>query len=176
VTRARRYLTALAALLPLLASGCGYHIAGRADLMPKNIKVIAVPAFGNVTTRYELARQLPADIIRELIARTRYTVVADPNQADAVLTGVLANYFAYPITADPISGRATGVQVIVVLNLTLTDRHSGAVLYFNPGAEFQQRYEISVDPKAYFDESSTALARLSRDVARSAVSGILEVF
>jgi len=44
------------------------------------------------------------------------------------------------------------------------------------GAEFRERYEISVDPAAYFDESGTAMQRVSRDVARSAVSAILEGF
>ena len=68
-------------------SACGYHVSGRADLIPKNIRTIAVPAFGNITTRYQLARLLPEDITREFISRTRYRVVADPAQADAVLTG-----------------------------------------------------------------------------------------
>jgi len=46
----------------LFTAGCGYHVAGRGDLVPKNIKTIAVPAFQNVTTRYQLARMLPEDI------------------------------------------------------------------------------------------------------------------
>ena len=43
------------------ASGCGYHVAGKADLMPATIKTIAIPAFANRTIRYKLARQLPAE-------------------------------------------------------------------------------------------------------------------
>jgi hypothetical protein len=42
--------------------------------------------------------------------------------------------------------------------------------------EVRERYEISVDPRAYFDESDTAAERLSRDVARSIVSAILSGF
>jgi hypothetical protein len=42
--------------------------------------------------------------------------------------------------------------------------------------EVHERYEISVDPKAYFDESSVAVDRLARDVARSVVSAVLENF
>jgi hypothetical protein len=33
-----------------------------------------------------------------------------------------------------------------------------------------------VDPNAYFEESDAAMDRLSRDVARTVVSGILEKF
>jgi hypothetical protein len=160
----------------VLAGGCGYHTGGKGDLLPKKIKTIAIPAFGNVTTRYNLAERLPADITREFISRTRYRVVADPREADAVLTGAVVNFGTYPTIFDPVSGRATGVQAVVVLQLTLTDRSTGAVLFSRPGQEFRERYEISVDPRAYFDESTAALERLSRDVARSVVSAVLENF
>ena len=144
--------------------------------MPKTVRTIAVPAFGNVTPRYKLAERLPADIGREFISRTRYHVVADPNEADAVLRGAVVSFAAYPTVADPASGRATGVQVSVVLQITLTERSTGRVLLQRPGMEVRERYEISVDPKAYFDESEAATARLSGDVARSVVSAVLENF
>lgn len=156
--------------------GCGYHVAGHADLLPRNIQTIAVPAFNNVTTRYKLADHLAAAITRELISRTRYHVVADPNQADAVLSGTVMNLFSYPTLFDQKTGRATGVQTSVFLQVNLTNRASGAVLFSRPNLEFRERYEISVDSRAYFDESDTAMERLSRDVARSLVSAILENF
>lgn len=168
-------LAALAGAMAVL-SGCGYHVAGRGDLLPKTIKTIAVPAFGNVTTQYKLAERLPADITREFIARTRYAIVAEPDRADAVLTGAVTNQFAYTSVADPASGRSTGVLVSVVIQVTLTERETGKVLFTRPGMEVRERYEISVDPKAYFDESEVAMQRLSRDVARSVVSAILENF
>jgi hypothetical protein len=143
-------------------------------MMPKTIQTIAIPAFGNVTTRYKLARTLPTDMGEELLSRTRYKIVADPAAADAVLTGTVNNFAAYPIISA--GGRSTTVEAIVTLTLTLTNRATGAVLYSRAGAEFRERYEISIDPKAYFDESGTAMERLSKSVARSAVSGILEKF
>jgi hypothetical protein len=143
-------------------------------MMPKTIKTIAIPAFTNRTTRYKLARTLPADIGREMLSRTRYKIIDDPGQADAVLTGTLHNFVAYPTISA--GGRSTLVEAVVTLNLTLTNRATGAVLYSRAGAEFRERYEISVDPKAYFDESGTAMERLSQSVARGVVSAILEKF
>lgn len=169
-------LVPIAAALAAATASCGYHVAGHADLMPKTIKTIAIPAFGNVTTRYKLSRLLPADITREFLSRTRYVIVADPNQADAVLTAAVINFAVYPTVSDPASGRATAAQAVVTLQLTLTNRATGAVLYSRPSAEFRERYEISIDPKAYFDESGPAMERLSRDVARNVVSAILEGF
>jgi hypothetical protein len=167
---------AIAFTAALLAPGCGYHIAGQGALMPKNIKTIAVPAFGNITVRYQLARLLPADITREFISRTHYTIVADPNQADAVLEGVVTNFAFYPTVNDPVTARATAAQVVVTLRLTLTDRATRKVLFSQVGAQYREQYEISVDPSAYFDETGTAMQRVSRDVARSVVTAILEGF
>ena len=167
-------------LVPALAvaamTGCGYHVGAHPNLLPKTIKTIAVPAFGNATPNYRLPSLLAADLTRELISRTRYAIVADPAQADAVLTGTLINFVNYPTIFDPISNRATGVQAVVTLQLTLTDRQTGKVLFTRPAGEFRERYEIATDPQQYFDESGTALRRLSGDVARSVVTAILEAF
>jgi len=162
--------------LALAASGCGYHIAGHADLVPKNIKTIAVPAFANGTVRATLARLITADVSREFISRTHYTIVAAPEQADAVLSGALTSFNSFPIITDPVSGRATGIEAVATLQITFTDRHTGKTILSRPNFEFLERFEITLDPQAYFDESGTAIERLSRDVARSVVTAILENF
>jgi hypothetical protein len=170
-TRGSFLLLAVAAL-----SGCGYHVGGHPNLLPKTVKTIAVPAFANGTPNYRLPALLTADVTRELISRTKYNIVADPNQADATLNGLVINFVNYPTIFDPDRGRATGVQAILTLQLTLTDRQTGQVLFSRPAAEFRERYEIAVDPQQYFDENGTALQRLSRDVARSVVTAILQAF
>lgn len=170
----RRTLIALAALAAL--SACGYKVGGKADLLPANIRTIAIPAFNNQTTRYKLTERLPLAIGREFNARTRYRVVADPNEADAVLEGVVRNYISSVMVFDQVTGRAAGIQVSVFLTLTLRDRGTGNVLYRRDNYEVRQRYEVSVDQRSYFDESEVALERLSQEVARHVVSTVLEAF
>lgn len=165
-----------AVLAAVALSGCGYHVSGHSDLLPKTIKTIAVPAFGNVTPRYQLARMLPQDVVREFHSRTRFAIVADPAQADAVLNGALVGFSAYPTIFDSKTGRATGVQVVVSVQLTLTERATGKILFQRQAYELRERYEISIDPQSYFDESGTAMQRISRDAARSVVTAILENF
>jgi len=101
---------------------------------------------------------------------------ADPAKADAVLTGAVVNFVYFPTTYDTAQGRSTGVQAVVTLRLALTDRATNTAIFNRPGAEFRERYEISENPQQYFDESGTAMIRLSQDVARSVVSAILENF
>ena len=160
----------------LTLASCGYHVTGSASVLPKNVKTIAVPAFKNATTRYKVSELVTAAVGREFISRTHYKIVAEPDNADAVLSGSVVNLFAYPTTFDPQTGRAAGVQVIVYLALSLRDRSTNAVLFDRPHMEFRQTYEISVDAATYFDESDVALDRLSRDVARTVVSAVLENF
>ena len=167
---------ALFAAVALSLAGCGYHVVGHTNVLPKTIKIVAVPELGNNTSMYRLPVLVTGDITRELISRTHYTVVPDAAMADAVLTGAVTNYSNYPIIFDPVSGRASAVQVVVQLQLTLTDRHSGKVLFSRVGYEVRERYEVALDPQQYFDESGTAMQRLSKDIARSVVSAILENF
>jgi len=160
----------------LYASGCGYHMAGKSEIMPPAIHTIAITPFANRTIQYKLAQRLPADITREFISRTRYKIVTDPKTADAVLDGAVLNFVSYPVIADQSSGRATVVQCSAYLKVTLTERATGKVLFTRPSFEARERYEISVDPQSYFDESGAGIERLGRDVARDVVTSILEKF
>ena len=170
----RAFAAALFALP--LASSCGYHTGGHAELIPKAIHTIAIPAFNNNTTRYKLTDQLPEAIARELIARTRYRIVPDRGAADAVLTGTLLSYRANPSVYDPTTGRASAIELIVTMRVDLTERATGKVLFSRPNYQVRERYQISVDPTAFFEESDSALARASKEVARLVVSSILENF
>lgn len=172
----RTLMMGCAAALAALAAGCGYHVAGHADAMPKSVKTIAIPAFANITTRPRLAQSLSGALTREFLTRTRYEVVTDVNTADAVLTGVVSRYEAVPVIYNQTTGRASAVQVSVRLDITLRERATGKTLYARSAFDFRDRYEISVDPKLYFEESDAALDRLSRDVARTVVSAVLENF
>jgi len=157
-------------------SGCGYHVGGKADLLPKSIQTVAIPAFNNLTVRNKFADRLTGAIAREFIARTRYQIIADPSQADAVLSGTILTFAAYPTIFDPATGRAAGVQIQANLQLTFVERATSKILFTRPTFEFRERYEVSVDQAQYFEESDQALERLSRDVARTVLSSILEAF
>jgi hypothetical protein len=169
-----RVFLAITTLTSLLS--CGYHVGGRADLLPKNIQTICIPAFTTFTTRYRLIDLLPTQISREFLTRTRFRIVDDPNKADAVLHGSVNTVSLYPTVFDPTSGKATSVQIAVSLTFNLVDQHTGKVLFSRVNFTARQNYDIPVDPHQYFDERDPAFDRLSRDVAHDIVSAILENF
>lgn len=156
-------------------SACGYHVAGKSNLLPTTIHTIAVPPFANATIHNDLARELTASVTRELIARTKYAVIPDRDGADAVLYGSIANVFSNATTLDPNTGRSTGSQITIQLQIRLVDR-TGKVLYNRPNLELRDRYEVSTLPSQYFDESEAAYKRLALSAAQTIVSGILENF
>ena len=110
------------------------------------------------------------------IARTHYRIVSDPDTADAVLTGSVLTYTSFPTVLDPTTGRATAVEVHVTMRLDLIERATGKKLYTRPNFEMRERYQISIDPAAFFEESDAALARASEQTAQQVVSSILDNF
>ncbi len=162
-----------AAALALALCSCGYHVVGHTNVLPETIHTIAIPAFGNATTRYKLTDRIPQALTREFISRTKYRIVSDPNQADAVLRGSVINYIS---GATIVVQNATAVDVHVYLQVSLTERSTGKVLFNRPAMEVRERYEVSVDPAQYFEESDAALERVSRSVAQQLVTAILANF
>lgn len=160
--------------LPLL-SGCGYHTAGHANLLPSELRTIAVPAFVNHTQTYHIEQTLTSAVVQEFGTRTRYHVTADPHSADAVLHGTVLSTYTSPLTYDSQTGRAASILVIVSMKVSLTDRE-GRVLYQNPSYTFREQYQVSQELSSFFEEDSPAFQRLSRDFARALVSNVLEAF
>ena len=171
----RRFLL-LVCIAVLAATSCGYHVGGKADLVPKSIQTIAIPAFSSASTRYQLSDLLTNRISQEFRARTRFAIVDSPAEADAVLNGVITSVVAYPSVADPTSGKSTSVLVGTTLNLRLVERATGRVLYSNPALSVKSYYAIATDPHQVINETGPAFARLSDQAARDIVSAVIENF
>jgi outer membrane lipopolysaccharide assembly protein LptE/RlpB len=170
-----------AALVFLLAScgyvaACGYHVAGRADALPKSIHVIAIPALENATTSYRIEQKLTAATVREFLATTPYKITSDPSGADAVLRGKVLTLEAVPLLFDTRTGRATTMLVTVRCEVTLTQTDPHKILYRTDKFVFRNEYEISTDVRSFFEEQDPALARLAKDFAQRLVASVTENF
>src|SRR5215471_20079774 len=88
-------------------AACGYHTAGHANLLPSDLRTIAVPAFVNQTQTYKIEQTLTAAVVQEFTTRTKYHITADARSADAVLHGTVLSTYTTPLTYDTTTGRAT---------------------------------------------------------------------
>jgi len=172
----RFYLRCCPAGMLVVLSACGYHTSGKADLVPKNVQTIAIPAFLTATSRYKLVDSLPEAIATEFLTRTRFKIVNDASRADAVLHGSIISASAYPNVSNPNTGASISVRIVVVLAVRLVENSTGKVLYARPNFAVRQDYEAAVDPHQLFDESGPAFDRLNREVAHDIVSGVVENF
>ena len=165
-------LSALA--MSALFTGCGYHVVGRSDALPRSIHVVAVPVLENKTTSYRIEQRLTAATVHEFLARTPYRVISDPANGDAVLRGKVLSLEAVPLLFDTATGRATTMLVSVKCEVTFEERETGKVLYHTDNFLFRNQYEISTDVKSFFEEQDPALDRLAQDFAARLVAAVTE--
>jgi outer membrane lipopolysaccharide assembly protein LptE/RlpB len=167
-----------------LFGGCGYHLVGRNDALPKSIHVIAVPALENRTSSYRIEQRLTAATIHEFLSRTSYKIVSVPDGSDAVLAGKVLSVEAVPLVfvttpataTQPSTTRATTMLVTMKCEVTLTEAGTEKVLYHNDNFLFRNEYEISTDVKSFFEEQDPALDRMARDFAKRLVAAVTENF
>jgi outer membrane lipopolysaccharide assembly protein LptE/RlpB len=169
-------------LAATIFAGCGYHVAGRNDALPKTIHVIAVPAIENKTSSYRIEQRLTAATIHEFLARTNYKVVSAPESGDAVLHGKVLTVEAVPLlftsipatATTPATTRATTMLVTMKCDVTLTESSTQKVLYHNDNFVFRNEYEISTDVKSFFEEQNPALDHMAQDFAKRLVAAVTE--
>jgi hypothetical protein len=166
--------SAFCCLISLAA--CSYHVAGRGDRLPPDIKTIAVPIFVNESPRFRIEQRLAAAVTREFIERTKFRITPNPAAADAVLRGTVKDVRSGVITFDLNTGRATSLQIQVTADVKLVDLHGNKVVFANPNYTFREQYQVSQTTSGLFEEDQPALDRLARDLARTLVTEILENF
>ena len=159
-----------------LSFGCGYHVAGRSDALPKNIHVIAVPALENATNSYRIEQKLTSATVHEFLVATQYKITSNPTSGDAVLRGKVLTLEAVPLLFDTQTGRATTMLVTVRCEITLTQTETQKVLYHTDKFIFRNEYEISTDVKSFFEEQDPAIDRIAKDFAQRLVAAITENF
>lgn len=170
-----RIVTALLLATALFTTSCGYHATARSSALPQ-VKTLAVPTFTNQTQAYRIEQILTSSVVRELTTRTQYRIVnVDSGDADATLKGTVVQTETAPVTYDSTTGRASTSLVTVTMRVSLVDK-KGTILFENPNYVFREEYQISRELSSFFDEETPAVDRLSRDLARSLVSNILEGF
>ncbi len=170
----RSLTAALAALVLLLASGCGYHTLGAATHLPPNVKTLAVPVFATRTESNGTETALTQAVVREFLTRTRFRVTTDSGaDADAVLHGTILKQNVTPLTYNAATQQSSSFVITIVASVTLT-AHDGRVLYENRNYVYREQYQSTTDLPTFIQEDPAAIQRLSREFARQLVADILE--
>ena len=165
-------------MLLILTSGfteC-YRPVGRGDWLPRHIKTVGIPPFQNETQRFKVEQRFTASLIDEVLRRGRSLEVRpDATQADAVINGTIRSFALRPVLLDDF-GRARLFEVTITVGLTVRDQTRNKILFDNQNYIFRGEYEISGDPRDFFNEEGPAVDRLARDFSRAFMTTLLEGF
>jgi len=156
------------------AVGCGYHTLDAATHLPSDARTLAIPLFTTRANTYHTETVMTDAVIREFSTRSRLRVLPDENgNPDVVLRGTILQETVAPLTYNSSTQQSSSFLITVVAEVRLTAR-DGHVLYENKNYVFREQCQSTTDLPAYFDESSAAIDRLSRDFARALVADVLE--
>ncbi len=132
--------------------------------LPKNIKIIAVPAFQFEVegARYRVESRFTEAVSREIIKRGRgLTVQGSREGADAVVEGTIRDFNFSGVLLDR-QGRARVYEVTITVALTIRDLRENKILYDNQNFIFRDSFEFSEDPRSFFNEEDPAVERMAR--------------
>lgn len=122
--RMRIQYLAIAPLVLVLLSGCGYTTQSSLD--PK-YQTIYVEAFYDQSREYDLQAPLTNAVSRKFINGDRLRVTRR-DEADLVLEGVLLDYKLKGLTFDQ-NDDTTQFLLVIGAGVRVTDRHTGEVLW-----------------------------------------------
>lgn len=153
-----------------------YRPVGRGDWLPRHIRTVGIPPFQNETQRFKVEQRFTASMIDEVLRRGRtLDVLPSAENADAVINGTIRSFALRPVLLDDF-GRARLFEVTITVSLTVRDQTRNRILFDNQNYIFRGEYEISSDPRDFFNEEGPAVERLARDFSRSMVTTLLEGF
>ncbi len=169
------------ALLVLANCGCGYALAGRGSFLPEYIRIVGIPQLANQSTFFQVEQILTEKLRTEFIGRGRYTVIPNPEGADAVVTGIVRSITVTPVgfTEQQLASR---YQFTLTMSVEFTDSRTSKVLWSNTALVFREEYELGirsnaeVDAATFLSQERSSFDRISDDVARTVATAILEAF
>jgi hypothetical protein len=164
-----------------VSQGCGYALAGRGSFLPAYIRVIGIPPLENRTTFFQVEQVLTEKIRTEFIGRGKYSVVASPAGAQAVLSGSITSISVQPIgfTEQQLGSR---YLFTLTMRVQFVDAMTNEVLWSNESLTFREEVDLqtrgnaALEGATFLDQERTSFERIAPDVARTVVSAILEAF
>lgn len=116
------------AVLVLLVSGCGYHLAGNEMGLPQDIHSVRVGTIVNHSREHGLEQQLAFTLEREIHERGQLMIDTGRVGGDAVLSGTIRDVAVRPVAFD-VNDQAVQYEITLTLDLVLTRSRDGHVLW-----------------------------------------------
>jgi outer membrane lipopolysaccharide assembly protein LptE/RlpB len=108
--------------------GCGYQFAGRSELFPKDVRSVYVEPFLNRTRDVGLEHEMTTALRSELYRRGELQVVDVPDQADAILSGVVRSFDSTTASVNR-DAELLQYETVMLVDVALRRRQPSEILW-----------------------------------------------
>jgi outer membrane lipopolysaccharide assembly protein LptE/RlpB len=163
----------LIGLLLLVILACGYRFSG-SGAYPQDVQLIFVEVFENQTSKTGVERIVTNQIISEFTRQRESSLTSHPEEADAILKGVIhkvstrtISYVGYEI--------ANQREVTVTIDMKLSKKN-GDIIWSAKGLSDVQAFDVS-DSKIQNDRNEDeAIARISERLSERVFNRLTDSF
>ena len=154
-------------LLLFSCLGCGYHFSPGGENIDADIRKVFIGEFFNRTSEVNVENYVRNAFFSRFRSDTRFTPVADVDEADAVLTGKILN-----ITTAHLAYSSGDMAKEVVFKRT----GNGEVIWINKSLSGREAYIVEVNTAITATSKRNAIRKLSVDMADKAYRNMMSGF
>jgi outer membrane lipopolysaccharide assembly protein LptE/RlpB len=154
--------------------GCGYHLQGRGDTLPGGVRYVHVAIFRNATYEPFLENAVTNALIDRLASSPGVELVANPDMADAVLTGSVTRYTNSSLSYDG-NDRIAEYRARMTVEAALRHADTAQVLWKGT-SHGTEDYLASADKAQEDDREEAAVAEVARRLADELYSRMIDDF
>jgi hypothetical protein len=122
-----------------LLLGCGYQFAGKSDRFPKDIRSVYVEPFINRTRQVGLGDEITTALRGELYRRGQLELVDRPDEADAILSGVVQSFDTITASVN-IYAEVLQFEATLLVDTTFRRREPSEILWRGQGIRLTEIY------------------------------------
>jgi hypothetical protein len=127
--RGRRFFSRRCAYFAFLCLlGCGYQFAGQSELFPKDVRTVYVEPFLNRTRDVGTEHEITTALRSELYRRGQLQVVDLPDQADAILSGVVRSFASTTASVNR-DNEVLQYEAVMLVDVTFRRRQPSEILW-----------------------------------------------
>ena len=136
-TKVTRWSFVGAALFAMF--GCGYQLSGDSVLLPKDIRTIYIEPFINRSRDVGVDKEISTALRGEFYRRGPLRVVDEMEQADAILTGLVASLESHAASVNRFA-EVLQYESVLVVDITLRRRQPDEIIWQRLGSRLSQFY------------------------------------
>ena len=160
--------------LTILLYSCGYRFSG-SGTFPESVEYIFIEVFENQTSKTGAERTVTNQVIFEFTRQRERSLANSPEEADAILKGVIRN-----ITTNTISRVdyevASEREVVMTIDVKLIKK-GGEIIWSAKGLSDRQAYDVTQFGKTENDRNEdVAIARISERLSERVFNRLTDNF